>query len=253
MQFFTAWREEFVKFFVWVGAIATRWDKVKIVLAWIVLICPAAATVASNWVSWIPDWSFYLLLLPVAYISVAAGWSAAIARQKTMGPIIQISEPYYNDAMRMFQVDVKNAGNGQVDAYVFAVRVQDKAGTILSRIAQDLPLLWAGYDEPNFMLFGERHGVAGIMNVWSATRSDEAQIASLSLILNILSLGRTEREQVYNLSDPAPVKNQVELWLTIRIDFYEVGSEGKFLTSALKRFAFIPDETAPALYRITPK
>jgi hypothetical protein len=244
-----AFWEEFWKSFTWIGQTFDKWEKIKkaaemaVVLILLLTGITVTATDIADAIRPGVPWLFGLVAMYIA-------WKAGIAWHKTSGPIIWIGnlEP---DGQGAFVVSVKNTGLSQVDAYVYAFDFRDKFGVMKPTIASELQLPWSGFnDSTSLKLFGERIGYAFVLQTEKDPESNIVCLTALaSGIAHGIGYGPTS---VPFLPLNQPVKES-EITLTIRVDFYETGDDGKFLMSRPKTFVIVPDESTPAIYRITPK
>jgi hypothetical protein len=251
-----AWWDEFYKSFLWIGSAAEKSEKV-----WKIIQLPALAILTAlglagtltEWAVAIKPYAPFLL----GSAAMLVTWNAAIAWHKTSGPIIWIGPMEFDEERQVFDLPIKNVGTGHVGAYVYAVYLRDKLGKKNPRIGAEFHLPWKGFDSNEPMnLFGERHCLAEIIAIKRGPQSTPGSVfACLELMVAGSSHGSPPGAHLVALypSEPVLLKDQEEVALTIRVDFYNWGAEGKCLKSKLKTFSIVPDETLGELYRIKSK
>jgi hypothetical protein len=188
----------------------------------------------TDWVKGLhPEfWAAYLLILPAVWFSARA----AAAAERLRGPFIADGDLRYDDRHKVFDVQVQNIGSGEVTARIFAI------GTTQSwRIGSGgIEIHWRGlHDGKPMLLAGHNTGIAGILQVWETEKGPVICLIPVS--------GREEDSQKAQLCDPAPLDQQRELFLVIRIAFF---IDGALVKDKTRRFSIRPTPNGAQFYEV---
>jgi len=188
-------------------------------------------------------WFLLLALLPAV---VFLTWVVAIAAERSAGPIMWLGENLQTDELwSMLYLSVRNSGNGEVIAQVYATELRDANEERLHEIASDIEIHWRGLSSSQQMtLFTDKVGQAGVLRVGLDTPGNpRPYLCSPS--------DASDGFKPVPLTGSVPLDQRQELRLTLRVDFRNM-IDNKIVRSKVRRFSITPDETSTIGYQSRP-
>lgn len=234
MSRLTAFWAELWSSMPWIDALAERADKMKKICELVALLLPilGIATCFGDWASAVNPWAAIALVgVGVLYLV----WRSAIAWDRTRGPIIWIGEFEFDRYYKMFDIRIKNAGLDEVYAKIYVVDLRDSSGKRIPRIDHQWPAHWRGMEGDKCLLFGDRHGTAGVL----IAAPDPRHSMCPCLQVAMPGIGRPNAVLLYPI-EATPIDQQERVTLTIRVDFCD--ADDKFIKSKLKTVTVIPPD-----------
>jgi hypothetical protein len=244
---FAAFWEEFWKSISWTTEIPEKSEKLKKGVPFVLWLLAAVGygtkdVIWASWWPWLEPWSPLLLVAVVWFVA----WKAGIAWYKTQGPIIWMGEIETDESYRFFEFFLENRGKGEVFADVYATDLRDGSGRRVPIIDGEMKIHCRGYyTGDKVKLFGDKHVIVAPLQVHNGNESGTAH-------LRLVNPGDKPNFWVAPLIShvPTPLKDQHELSLSIRVDFFD--EQNKFLTTRTRRLVIVPDEKQSLCYRVLP-
>lgn len=216
----------------------------------------ASLPLTGEWAESIRPLAPWLIATAFSFLLFFMVWNAAIAFHVSKGPIIWIGEvtPKSIDPGEKidFGLRVKNAGNGEVEAFLYVVELREDRESKNRRSKTDVCVLWNQYTihdqiwKQYVRLFGEKYGFATICTIYRPTESKEYFALS--------AFGNSCR-----------VEDKKKVTLILRVDFHEPidrstekkdddkddDKRGRFLKSQTKTVCIVFDLSVPEMCQIT--
>jgi hypothetical protein len=167
---------------------------------------------------------------PLLALGVYLSWKAAIAWDRTRGPLIWTDKVRFDKYCRLWEMAVENRGTGEVFARVFLVQLEDENGERIERIDKPIQAHWRGWSEEAAMsLAAERQGIAALLREYQDAQMD------------VLGLAMWPAAGLVPLLTPPLFGYRTrKLFLIVRVEFCD--EKGVCLKTMKRRLAIVPSK-----------